>query len=327
MRQHNRWVLVCFALLLILTLGCSLGQLIVGNPTPVPTPGRAPRPTFTPTPFVAPTDTPVPPADTPVPATATPAVPATDTPVPPTPTPSVPTDTPVPPTPTSPPVPFVTVSSDKLNVREGPGTAYGRVGQVTKGQRLDIVGKNAAGDWWQVCCVDGQQVWIVDRLVQAQGDLGNVKVAAAIAPPPPTATPRPTDTPAPTPTPVPQYSFNMLRPAEGRPSSNPWVTIYGQLYDRTGKIAVEGHTIHITRGGAKVGEGVSTYAEGAEGGWSWAYGGHPNRFIYNLKIEIQSAPSGAYEAYIVSGDHQVSEPISLNVTDDIREFILFWKEK
>jgi len=303
MRQHNRWVLACIALLLIFTLGCSLGQLIAGNPTPVPTPGRTPRSTFTPTPFAAPTDTPVPPTDTPVPATPTPAVPPTDTPVPPTPTPSVPTDTPVPPTPTSPPVPFVTVSSDKLNVREGPGTAYGRVGQVTKGQRLDIVGKNAAGDWWQVCCVDGQQVWIVGRLVQAQGDLGSVKLAASIPAPPPTAKPQPTATPAPIPTPVPQYPFRVAE-VSGYPTTNTWLNVFGKIWDPKTQQGIPDLRVKFTRNGADAGLSEPSRIERKP--TEWGDTGNPyaedNR-RQNYKYEYRDPPGAAtWEAWLVDGN-------------------------
>lgn len=331
MHQHNRWIwLLIVSLLLISTLGCSVGQLIAGKATPVPTSAKTPRPTFTPTPFVPPTATVVPPTPVPeaVPPTPTPEsmLPPTDTPVPPTATPPPPTDTPLPPTPTPEPAPFVVVTSDKVNVREGPGTAYKRVGQVTKGQKLDIVGKNPAGDWWQVCCVDGRQVWIVGRLVQAQGDVGSVKVAANIPTPPPTPKPQPTATPAPTPTPVPQYDFRVLRPAEARTTANQLITVWGQLYDKKDN-AAGGYVVRVTRGGAVVAEVTSEHAEGAEGGWYWAEGGLPSAFIYNVKIEITPVVEGAYEAYIVSGDRQVSEPIGFTVSGESRIFILTWKQK
>jgi len=72
------------------------------------------------------------------------------------------------------------------NVRGGPGTNYDRVGQVQAGQTLDIVGKNPEGTWWQVCCVDGQRVWIKASLVQAIGPTDAVPMATNI-PPVPTA--------------------------------------------------------------------------------------------------------------------------------------------
>jgi len=324
MRRYSGWIVCSVAVLLVLTLGCSLGQLVAGNPTPVPVATRTARPTFTPTAFVQPSDTPVPPTAT------QPPPPPTDTPAPPAPTvPLPPTDTPVPPTATPQPAPFIVVTSDKVNVREGPGTAYGTVGQVTKGQQLDIVGKNGAGDWWQVCCISGQQAWVVGRLVLANGDLSIVQVAANIAPPPPTATARPTNTPAPTPTPAPSYSFNVMGLLETRPNSNDLITVWGLLYDRTGKLAVKDRLVRVTRGGVVVGEGVSVYAEGTAAGWFQGDAGLDSEFNQNLKIEIRPPTDGAYEAYIASPDGKpISPSISFTVSGEgSRTFIMAWKEK
>jgi hypothetical protein len=107
--------------MLVSSLGCSVGRLLVQAPTPTLAPTKTPRPTFTftpnwtPTLFPTPTitSTPLPPAATPTPeATATPeavAVVPTDTPPPPpptnTPVPQPPTDTPTPAPPTATPTP------------------------------------------------------------------------------------------------------------------------------------------------------------------------------------------------------------------------------
>ena len=203
MSKRSLAFLIIAGLVLVSSLACALTNLIARAPTPVPTPTRTPKPTFTPTPVGTPTPE-IPPTPTPPPPTPTPPAP-TPTPIPPTPTP-------VPPTPTPTPKPVAIVQKDKVNVRKGPGTAYPRLGQVTKDTRLEIVGKNAAGDWWQVCCVQGQQAWIIGRLVQVEGDISGVQVVASIPPPPPTPTPRrrPTPTPAvPTPTKSP-YKFTKV---------------------------------------------------------------------------------------------------------------------
>jgi len=198
MSKRSAFVLAIAVLVLASSLGCALTDLIARAPTPVPTPTRTPKPTFTSTPVGTATPE-VLPTSTALPPTPTPEVPPTATPVPPTPTPvGPPTATPLPPTPTPEPIPVAVVQSDKVNVRQGPGTAYRTMGQVAQGTRLDIVGKNPAGDWLQVCCVTNQQVWIVARLVTVEGAVGSVKIAANIPPPPPpTATPPPTVTPKP----------------------------------------------------------------------------------------------------------------------------------
>ena len=162
-----------------LTPGLTMTPVLIATATSTPTVTNTPSPTPVPL-----TPTLLPPLATPSPPTATPG-PSTPTPEPPTPTPEAPTPT---------AMPAVIVQQDKVNVRKGPSTAYPTVGQVTKGASLDIVGRNAAGDWWQVCCVSGQQVWITGQLVQVQGDTSGVQILSSVPPPPPTATPRPRPT-------------------------------------------------------------------------------------------------------------------------------------
>lgn len=110
--------------------------------------------------------------------------------IPPAPTP---TDTPE-------PKPFAVVARPLVNLRAGPGTDFDVLSQAPQDTRLEIVGRNEAGDWWQVCCVDGQPGWVSDELVAPEGPVERV----ALAPDLPTATPAPTPTPQPTATETPQ---------------------------------------------------------------------------------------------------------------------------
>ncbi len=73
------------------------------------------------------------------------------------------------------------VEQDAINVRTGPGTGFGLGGSATKGQEFDIVSKNAAGDWWQVCCVNGEPVWIFGALGRAENAQA-VPVGDSLAP-------------------------------------------------------------------------------------------------------------------------------------------------
>lgn len=191
--QFIRPALLCsFALFLS---GC--GFLSGAEPTATPSPEpRALVPTFTPTPLLA-TNTPVPP-----PPTATPVanVPATDTPAP---APEEPTATDTP----APTNARLTVTNAVANVRRGPGTNYGIVGSVSQGMQFDVIGKNPAGDWFQFCCVNGEQGWIFGSLVQVENPQ-LVALAQNIPAPPPTNTPPPapppaTNTPPPAPAPPP----------------------------------------------------------------------------------------------------------------------------
>jgi uncharacterized protein YraI len=105
-------------------------------------------------------------------------------------------------TPPSAPKARLAVNTDLVNLRLGPGTDYGLAGTAPKGQEFDIVGKTQAGDWWQICCVNGQQAWILGELAQVRSSDG-VPVVTNLPPKPVAAAPTPAPA-QPTPTPQPQ---------------------------------------------------------------------------------------------------------------------------
>ena len=74
----------------------------------------------------------------------------------------------------------LTIASDLVNVRSGPGTEYELVGSATTGESFTIVAKSAAGDWWQICCVGGQNGWVFGELATVQ-NADTVAVAADVA--------------------------------------------------------------------------------------------------------------------------------------------------
>lgn len=308
MSKRSFLLLTIAGLVLAGSLACALTELIARVPTPVPAPTRTPKPTFTATPVNTPTPE-VPPTATPLPPTPTPAVPPTPTPVPPTPTPEAPpTPTPLPPTPTPQPKPVAVVQGDRVNVRKGPGTAYPLAGQVTEGTRLEIVGKNQAGDWWQVCCVSNQQAWIAGRLVQVEGDAGIVKVAANIPPPPPpTATPRPAATPtpaAPTPTPEPQFPFVLVKGVD-KCVSNPGQTYFDGFVRYRNNNPRNGVCVHIAFYGPR-----NTKCSGCDGVgagvWGFSPFGGPAQAGTTVEIFVvqcpDSMPAGGQTAHTGFGD-------------------------
>ncbi len=198
------WFARLAAFLLLLSL---MASACGGKPTVTPTPTRTPKPTFTPTPANVVVNPVQPTAAMPA---GQPTAPAPQTTKPPS---SKPTATPMPPTPTPLPKPYVLVKTNDLNVRSGPSTRYPVIGKVNTGQKLNIVGKNAQGTWWKVCCVNGRQGWLIGKkeFVEVGGDLTKVAIAAA-PPPPPTRRPtrRPTNTPRPQPTKSP-YMFPIAK--------------------------------------------------------------------------------------------------------------------
>ncbi len=79
-----------------------------------------------------------------------------------------------------------------MNVRSGPDTAYEIIDIFDDDEEYVVVGKNDAGDWWQVELDDGQLGWVYGQLVEQIGSFDAIAVAADIPPlPAPTAAPEP----------------------------------------------------------------------------------------------------------------------------------------
>ncbi|MCP4168518.1 MAG: SH3 domain-containing protein [Chloroflexi bacterium] len=210
MSIHKWPVLLASFLLLFSLTGCAL---LGEGEEPQPTPTRTPKPTFTVTPAGQLANQHLWDADTNQTAATSEAAQAlpTDTPTPiptETPTPLPPTETPIPPTPTPVP-PSVSITRASVNVRNGPGVAYNVVGSASNGQTFVITGKNPKGNWWQID-FNGKSAWIIDDLVEKQGQIDTVQVVASI-PPAPTKPPPPpaTSTPVPAPTQPPSKEFNI----------------------------------------------------------------------------------------------------------------------
>ncbi|NIO72479.1 MAG: protein kinase [Anaerolineae bacterium] len=173
-----------------LVLVCIVGIIIVavsGGLSPQP---ALEPPTATPVARVTTPAPPVPPTSTPVPPTDT-SVPPTSTPVAPTYTPLPPTDTAVPPTDTPTPKPVAVVQAEAMNVRGGPGTEYDVLGQVKQGDKLEILARTEGSDWLQVRLTDGKEGWVSAQLVEVDGGVAAIPVAAVIPPMPTPSTPMP----------------------------------------------------------------------------------------------------------------------------------------
>jgi hypothetical protein len=183
--------------MVLLLSGCSL---LFGGPEAeepaIEDEERVVVPTFTPTPELPPTATPLPEAEEPpvveVAPSAAEANPEADTQAitettaetnTGTITESTTTSTAIESAPTPTPMAKVVVNAAQVNARSGPGTEYGLAGALTQGQAFDVVGKNADGTWWQFCCVNGQQAWVFGELVSVENAEG-VPVAQNLPPTP-----------------------------------------------------------------------------------------------------------------------------------------------
>ncbi|HHY55077.1 MAG TPA: SH3 domain-containing protein [Chloroflexi bacterium] len=80
----------------------------------------------------------------------------------------------------APDAPTAIVRTPVLNLRAGPGVEFDLLGYVVEGNRLPIIGRNAAMTWWQVEAV-GAQAWVFGELVEAAGPVDQTPIAATPA--------------------------------------------------------------------------------------------------------------------------------------------------
>lgn len=107
---------------------------------------------------------------------------------------ALPTDTPIPPTETvsptpsntftpspTPPVVAIIASLNTVNVREGPGVSFSAFIALPPGTRVEVLGQDTTGQWYNVQLEDGREGWVASTLLRLQE----------------TPTPIPTATPSP----------------------------------------------------------------------------------------------------------------------------------
>lgn len=228
----------------------------------------------------------------------------------------------------------LTVTQQGINVRTGPGTNYNVGGTANTGDAFDIIGRNDVGDWWQVCCLAGEPVWVFNALATVE-NAANVPVAAApaapvaVAPAPvapvaeATAAPAPADTPAPA--------------APAPADNNPCANIGGDGC----KFRLSGGPAFGTNGGGELRLMLSFVHGGIDGGQpQGSYfvvvlkdgenigvpdsvrstdpsgGGHQQgglgRFNYDYKIGASSLPGGTiqgnYQIWVLDGNGERDSP-------------------
>jgi hypothetical protein len=309
------WAAIGLTMLAVALAGCSADRAARG-PAGTPVPTKTLRPTFTSTP-------------------AKPTLAPTITPEPPTPTPVViaseaPTATPEPPTPTLSPEPEVArlTADAAVNVRNGPGTAYGQIGQLKAGQAFAITGKNPAGDWWQFD-FNGRSGWVLGRLVRVSG-AELVQVAQNI-PAVPTARPRPSAAPAaprptspPAPPQAPTFQFAAVQAAPF-PNTNNYLTVRCRTTADIASGSGPAGILLVTGPASAPPQAFSTSLNRANTGMEQSM-----QYMYNENCKVEIAPfvPGTYTGILVDGGgKQISEPLTFTPDGNTREFMLVWRPR
>lgn len=167
-RLRPQWVWVwglIFALLVIMAGGSAvaapLGQT-VPPPTPPPPPTEVPQATATPRRDSNDSDL------QPAPPTATPQTGVNDPPAQPPPGGNDST---------------AVILAERLNVRAGPGTAFGVIGVVIEGETVRLIERNADSSWFRVCCATGTNTegWVSAPFIRLNFDPAAVTTLVPLA--------------------------------------------------------------------------------------------------------------------------------------------------
>ncbi|MDH5508362.1 MAG: SH3 domain-containing protein [Anaerolineae bacterium] len=78
--------------------------------------------------------------------------------------------------PSATPLPMAEVIVETVYVRTGPGTNYNSFSKLSKGDQVEVTGRNLEGDWLVVFSSDGVAGWIPLEAVKLYGVLDNVAV-------------------------------------------------------------------------------------------------------------------------------------------------------
>jgi len=142
----------------------------------------------------------------------------------------VPTATPEP-TVTPTPTPYIVVESGLVSLRTGPGVDFPLVAQLGPRIPIAIIGQSPEGDWYQLCCVNGGNVWVASTHVQTLNDPSGAPLNTGDPPPPPTPTPIFTETPTVTPTPTATlFPFDRAIGPQFFSTENEFLTIWVKLF-------------------------------------------------------------------------------------------------
>ncbi len=88
--------------------------------------------------------------------------------------------------------PYAVVTSDTVNVRQGPGTNYPRTVSVGKGAVMSVFGRNEENDWIQIRTSNRDGGWMSAGLAALNVPISTIPIGQAPPAPSPTSTPQPT---------------------------------------------------------------------------------------------------------------------------------------
>ncbi len=221
------------------------------------------------------------------------------------------------------------VNTPLVNMRSGPSTDFSVVAIVDRGYEMDIVGKNAKGDWWKVCCVEKKSGWVDTELVDTEGAVDAVPVVkqdtakadaptattAPIQPTPEAATSIPPAVTLTTTTTVTNNTassdFDLIVKEQFPETKLVRLFLYVYNHDNT---ALEGYSLLVTKDGAPV--PVKDASSAGRPGFTWPVADVRQRF-QNMKVEFPGvAPAGVWTVQLSKAGKPVGPPATFTLASN-----------
>jgi hypothetical protein len=199
------------------------------------------------------------------------------------------------------------VNAPSVNVREQPNVEAPILAMVERGEEYSIVGRNALGTWWNVCCVGDRNGWIIGEFVDTVGAIETVAVSDGSAPT--VADAQALGAPqaggaddASTGGPSPGAPFTLVTQEQFAEST--MVRVYAYIY--AGSEALEGYSVRVTHDGKAL--PVAEKSFGGQPAFTWPFQDARQRY-QNLKVEfVEEPPAGSWVIELVDAQGQSAGP-------------------
>ena len=193
--------------------------------------------------------------------------------------------------------PRAVVNAPLVNLRTRPDLNSEIAASVERGSEYDIVGRSADDEWWQVCCWDGQPIWVSQSLVDVDGNADLISTADEMAAPQPASATGGRQITGPNTT-----EFELE--SQEQFSEQNTVRIYLYLHD--GDSALSGYSVRILKDGRVI---PADKSFGGQPAFTWPFQDARQRH-QNLKIEIPDVgPAGSWSVQpIDAGGSSVGPP-------------------
>lgn len=228
------------------------------------------------------------------------------------------------------------INIDLVNLRDKPNLDSNVITVLERGDELDIVGRDASGEWWFVCCFEEQAGWVTGEFADFVGPADQAPVVDD-------------DATAPTPVPPPAPATNaaaassVVAAGQGGPvaeqasatefeltaqeqfAESSEVRVYAYIFDDSG--ALSGYSLRITKDGVQL--PVTELSFGPSSALTWPVA-DPRQRAQNLKLEFANVEAAGVWAIELVKDGNIIGPaatFTLGEGETNRELYVRYKHR